>query len=425
MKVLTIPIGDSTLFISDGNYSSKYPKKEEFIENGVPFVSSNNLKDGRIVWENMKYISPQQHATLKKGHLKNKDVLLVTRGNTIGATAFVTCRFAGANINAQLVLLRADNTVIDPAYLYFFVSSETFFKNVQSFSSGTAQPQLPIGALKRMPLSLPPITTQRKIAGVLSAYDDLIENNTRRIAILEEMAQAIYREWFVNFRFPGHEKVKLINSPLGKIPEGWAIRPFTDIADILSGGTPKTTNESYWNGDIPFFTPKDCPDGFFVLNTERSITTEGLVNCASSLFPPRTVFITARGTVGKTVLIPEPMAMSQSCYAIAGKEYSQSFILMTLRRYIEELKKKSHGAVFDTIIKDTFIQLKVLCPLASVVTRFCNITSPLFDQILALSKKNQVLRRTRDLLLPKLISGQLDVEELDIETGESLVEAEA
>lgn len=410
---------DELGFVGRGKSRHRPRNALELYDGPYPFVQTADIMASEFYITS--YSKTYSEAGLAQSKLWEPNTLCMTiAGENTAETAILSFR---ACFPDSVVGFIADPEQADVRFVKYYL--DHIRRQIRQVTRGATQDNLSLDKLLSFDIIAPPVQLQTKIASIAAAYDELILNSQRRIAVLEKMAQAFYRDWFVNFRFPGHEKVKLINSPLGRIPEGWAVRPFTDIADIFSGGTPKTTNESYWNGDIPFFTPKDCPDDFFVLITERSITTEGLANCASSLFPPRTVFITARGTVGKTVLTADSMAMSQSCYAVAGKEYPPSFILMTLRRYIEELKKKSHGAVFDTIIKDTFIQLKVLCPSTGVVTHYCKIMSPLFDQILALSKKQQVLRRTRDLLLPKLISGELDVEAVDIETGEPLVEVGA
>jgi type I restriction enzyme S subunit len=136
----------------------------------------------------------------------------------------------------------------------------------------------------------------------------------------------IYREWFANFRFPGHEKVRMVESELGPIPERWPVVGFDEISDILSGGTPKTTEPIYWNGPIPFFGPTDAPDSFWVVSTTRSITELGLSKCNSKLYPAETVFITARGTVGKVALPASSMAMNQSCYALRGKRPARAVL---------------------------------------------------------------------------------------------------
>jgi type I restriction enzyme S subunit len=218
----------------------------------------------------------------------------------------------------------------------------------------------------------------------------------------------------------------MVESALGMIPEGWEVVKFTDLAIILSGGTPKTHISEFWNGLIPFFTPKDAEKSFYVTETEKSITESGLKNCSSRLYPKNTVFITARGTVGKVLLSGVDMAMNQSCYALQGRDnIDQFFIFLTTRNYIDQLKQKSHGAVFDTIIVDTFKLLDIIKPPSDLIRVFCAFVSPIFENVLNLINKNINLRRTRDLLLPKLISGEVDVEGLDIETGEAMTEAAA
>jgi type I restriction enzyme S subunit len=304
-----------------------------------------------------------------------------------------------------------ETDVLDPIYLYYYTNSKEYIEHLRSVANSGVQVNLSTAEIKKSPIIYPPLPTQHKIAAILSAYDDLIENNTRRIKILEEMAQSLYREWFVHFRFPGHEGVRLVESELGLVPEGWEVVPFTRIADVLSGGTPSTVVPAYWNGDIPFFTPKDIAASFYVLDTERKITDQGLRRCSSELYPKDTVFITARGTVGKVILPSKPMAMSQTSYALRGRDnIGQYFVFLAISDAVAELKQRSHGAVFDTIIVDTFRRLETILPPQSMIGSFNDLVAPLFGQVLNLQQKNANLRRTRDLLLPKLISGEIDVE---------------
>jgi len=234
------------------------------------------------------------------------------------------------------------------------------------------------------------------------------------------MAQAIYREWFVHFRFPGYKKLKLVNSPLGPIPIGWPVVSFTEIADVLSGGTPRTTEPSYWNGTVPFFTPKDAPGDAYVITTKKQITEEGLDRCNSRLYPGGTVFITARGTVGKVVLAGSDMAMNQSCYALRGRDgIGQTFLFLATRGMADALRGRSHGAVFDTIIIDTFRLTQVVKPPLTLVRSFEESVEPVFSLILNLQRRNEKLRQTRDFLLPKLNSGEVDVSDLDINVGDA------
>jgi type I restriction enzyme S subunit len=220
------------------------------------------------------------------------------------------------------------------------------------------------------------------------------------------MARALYREWFVHFRYPGHESVPRVDSPLGPIPQGWEVKPFTEIADVLSGGTPKTDIAEYWNGEIPFFTPRDTTDNFYVLDTDKHVTELGLSKCASELYTPDTVFITARGTVGKVALPSVPMAMNQSCYALRGKSgVPQRFLFLMTLQQVDYLKTNTGGATFDTIVVDTFRRMEVVKPARDIIARFATKTDAIFEQVNALQRQIQNLRQTRDLLLPRLLSG--------------------
>ena len=247
---------------------------------------------------------------------------------------------------------------------------------------------------------------QAAIVSILSAYDDLIENNRRRIALLEEVARLLYREWFVHFRFPGHEHVKIID----RLPEGWNVSNASAVMDVLSGGTPKTGNPAFWDGEIGFFTPKDATDTPFVLETEKTISEEGLRACNSKLYPPDTVFITARGTVGKLNMALVPMAMNQSCYALRSKTYlGQRHLFLALKSAIEQIQARATGAVFDAIIVATFANIPFIRPPKGLTDIFAWHIEPIFDQIANLVRQSEQLAQARDLLLPRLMNGEIAV----------------
>src|SRR5690606_33407984 len=195
-------------------------------------------------------------------------------------------------------------------FLYYYFSSRSTIERIANLVSSSGVPHINLTVLRNFTVPVPPLRVQKHVADVLSAYDDFIENNKRRIALLEESARLLYREWFVHLRFPGHEHVPVVDG----VPEGWERVSASDAVDVLSGGTPKTSVGEFWDGDIPFFTPKDAVDVPYVGETEKSITRRGLANCNSRLYPKDTLFITARGTVGRINLAQKPMAMNQSCY---------------------------------------------------------------------------------------------------------------
>ncbi len=247
---------------------------------------------------------------------------------------------------------------------------------------------------------------QKAIVSILSPYDDLIENNRRRIHLLEEAARLLYREWFVHLRFPGHEHVAIKDG----VPEGWERKAAYDVMDVLSGGTPKTVVRDYWDGDIPFYTPKDAVDYAYVGSTVKKLTEEGLRSCNSKLYPKDTVFITARGTVGKINLAQTAMAMNQSCYALVAKPpINQYFLYFALVEGVEQFRSRAVGSVFDAIIRDTFKQIPFVVPCVNLIQSFTDHVTPILQQIDVLSTENQKLAQARDLLLPRLMNGEIAV----------------
>jgi type I restriction enzyme S subunit len=313
-------------------------------------------------------------------------------------------------LGQRLYHFRPDAQKLDGDFLLYSLLSEDLQGQIHAFGSGSTVEHMRLEDIPSLEINLPPLPEQKRIAGILSAYDELIENSQRRIKILETMARNLYREWFVNFRFPGHENIPLIPSLLGDIPKGWEVCAFTEVANVLSGGTPKTDVPEYWDGEIPFFTPRDAPGCFYVQDTDKHVTELGLSKCASEYYPPDTVFITARGTVGKVALPSISMAMNQSCYALQGKEgVAQRFLFLMTLQQVDYLKTNTGGATFDTIVVDTFRRMQVVKPPSEIISTFTSKADAVFEQIHTLQRQIQNLRKTRDLLLPRLLSGQISL----------------
>ena len=377
-------------------------------EDGIRLLRSQNVRPGKLEMENAVSITPDFHKKLKKSQLRSGDILFVRVGANRGDCCVVPNNVGELNC-ANIVFARPKHSTGFHAY---FFQSELGQHLLLSASVGAAQGVINTSSVAIMPVPVPPLSVQRRIAGILSAYDELIENNQRRIRILEDMARSLYREWFVHFRYPGHESVPLVDSSFGQIPKSWEVIPFTEIADVLSGGTPKTDVANYWNGEIPFFTPRDAPDSFYVQDADKHVTELGLSKCASQLYPPDTVFITARGTVGKVALPSVPMAMNQSCYALRGKAgISQRFLFLMTLQQVDYLKTNTGGATFDTIVVDTFRRMQIIKPSLDLIARFTSRIDAVFEQVNTLQRQTANLRRTRDLLLPRLLSGQVALTE--------------
>ena len=259
-------------------------------------------------------------------------------------------------------------------------------------SGQSAQPGLSVKTLSKQIVDVPPLEIQSKIACILRSFDDKIEQNNAINDNLQQQATAL----FANFYDQAETEIG-----------------FTEIVQILSGGTPKTGESSYWNGNVPFFTPKDV--GLpYTLTTEKTITEEGLAHCNSRLYPINTVFVTARGTVGKVGLAGVPMAMNQSCYALDGKNTHQLLVYFYTLKAVDRLKHKASGAVFDAITTRDFDSEIIMKLSDDDAGAFLDVAEPIYQAILSNSIENLRLAALRDSLLPKLISGEIDVSDVKL-----------
>jgi len=398
-ELRTVRIGDLGRVVTGKTPPSAQP---ELFGADYPFLTPTDIDGAGRYIEPERFLSPKGRDYQQRLMLPARAVCVVCIGATIGKVC-MTGRPSFTNQQINSVVVNEDKH--DPFFVYHLMT--TLRDELKANAGGAATPIINKTAFSEIEVSVPPLPVQRRIAGILSAYDEVVENSQQRIGILEAMARALYREWFVHFRFPGHEKLPRVASPLGDIPQGWEVIAFTEIADVLSGGTPKTDVAEYWNGKIPFFTPHDVPDCFYVQYTDKHVTELGLSKCASELYPPDTVFITARGTVGKVALPCVPMAMNQSCYALRGKTgIPQRFLFLMTLQQVDYLKTNTGGATFDTIVVDTFRRMQVVRPTSEIVARFTRQADAMFEQVNTLQRQIQNLRRTRDLLLPRLLSGQ-------------------
>ena len=310
--------------------------------------------------------------------------------------------------STEFFVFRDREGISDPDYIYYLARSPVIREPaIKSMTGASGRQRAQKIVVENTSIRVPEIQEQRRIASILSAYDDLIGNNQRRIQLLEQSAQLLYKEWFVHLRFPGHEHVTITDG----VPEGWKKKNALDVMDVLSGGTPKTSVPDYWNGEIPFFTSKDTTDYAYIFSTERTLTEEGLRNCSSRLYPKDTVFITARGTVGKINLAQTDMAMNQSCYALVAKPpLNQQFLYFAMVENVEQFRSRAVGAIFDAIIRNTFKLIPFVVPDTKLIDMFTGIISPTLRQIDILSTEIRNLTKARDLLLPRLMNGEVAIE---------------
>lgn len=400
--------------IADVQVGFAFPSKDfvDSHQDGVLLLRGDNLQQGYIRWGDKAKKWPfTEDKKISRYLLKETDVVLAM-DRPIVAGGLKISKILPADLPCYLVqrVMRLRGVSdIDTEYIFHLLRSKDFIGYIERITTGANIPHISHKEVVEYEFDLPSPEVKAKIASILSNYDDLIQVNQQRITLLEEAAQRLYDEWFVKLRFPNHEQVPVVDG----VPEGWERGTVYDFADILSGGTPKTTNTEFWDGDIPFFTPKDSPSSFFTFSCEKTITQAGLKSCNSPLYPENSLFITARGTVGKICLAGVPMAMNQSCYSIKPKQnFSPYYFYLALQRSIAQIKQTANGGVFDAIIVDTFRSIDMLRPNLHLAESFSVMIEPFFGQMKSLIIQNQKLMQARDDLLPRLMSGRLDVSTL-------------
>lgn len=312
-------------------------------------------------------------------------------------------------------------------FIYYWLRGNK--SELERYASGSTFKELSGRALKEIPILIPPEQEQRAIAHILGTLDNKIELNRRMNETLEAIARAIFKSWFIDFDpvrakaegkkpFGMDEETAALfpsefeDSEMGEIPKGWKIGPFTDTINILSGGTPKTSIAEYWGGNIPWYSVVDAPreGDVFTITTEKTITQAGVDNSATKVLPELTTIISARGTVGKLALTGTLMAMNQSCYGLVPVgEFGHYFTYFNTKQLVEMLRQNCHGSVFDTITRQTFSSIEVVVPPEPIIKKYEQIASPLLDLIRNNLYTSSTLAGIRDVLLPKLLSGEIRV----------------
>ncbi len=305
----------------------------------------------------------------------------------------------------------SDNTIVvkpKPGHSlhYWYYLLKTL--SLRSYAGGAAQPLLTHGILSNVKTKYhSDFHQQVAIASILSAYDDLIENNNRRIRLLEESARLLYQEWFVRLRFPGYEHTRIVDG----VPEGWEKGVVSDYYYTASGGTPSRKNPDYFIGNIPWVKTQELQNGF-VIETEEKITEEALKDSAAKIFPAKTILVAMYGaTIGQIGILSEPSSTNQACCALIPNHENTSyiFIYFFFRENKANLKGLSQGAAQNNINQQIIKNYEIVVPTSGLIRDFCEVVEPTFDMILNLQLQNQKLKAARDLLLPKLMSGEIAV----------------
>lgn len=384
----TYRIADLIDEIAMGPFGSNI-KVSCFVDSGVPVLNGSNLEGFSLSEKTFRYVTREKADSLNKANAHRGDIVITHRG-TLGQIAFIPqdSKYDRYVISQSQFRVRCNDKVL-PEYLVYYFHTPIGQHKLLSNASQVGVPAFarPSSTFQQIEVVLPELSIQKRVVEIISTIQKKIANNQELNDNLQQQAAALFSSLYDRS-----------NTEVG----------FTDLIQILGGGTPKTGENTYWNGNIAFFTPKDVGTPYTLI-TEKTISKEGLSHCNSRLYPVNTVFVTARGTVGKVGMSGVPMAMNQSCYALVGKETHQLLVYFYTLKAVDRLKHKASGAVFDAITTRDFESEQIMKLSDDAATAFLRVAEPMFQEVLNNNIENLRLSTLRDSLLPKLMSGEIDV----------------
>ena len=449
-------------------------KAAEYFGSGYPFVSFKDVFGNYFLPDELSQLVQSSDKEREGCSVNRGDVFLTRTSETmheLGMSSVALKDYPGATFNGFTKRLRLKEGApeVIPEYIGYSLRSPSFRSSMMAFSTMSTRASLNNDMIGLLKVKLPPVSVQTAIGNVLKALDDKITLNTQTNQTLEQMAQALFKSWFVDFdpvidnaldsgfferEFAGEDIPEPLaqrvairqalreataadtdasaigrlppetralfpdrfekHPELGWIPKGWMVKSLAEQTKLIGGGTPKRSNEEFWGGGIPWFSVKDAPNNsdVFVLDTDEKITVAGLNGSSTRLLPVGTTIISARGTVGKLALVGREMAMNQSCYGVLpadGLGLGVYFNYFSLKRIVYWLRQNTHGAVFDTITKQTFETVSSVVPPSTIASEFERQVTPWLDLVKSKLLENVSLSQLRDTLLPKLLSGELTV----------------
>lgn len=378
------------------------------IKTPYPYIRARDIKDGCINTENLIYLTEDVQKKIEKYIINTNDIAITVVGASIGDIGYAKEDVNNYNLTENAVRLTNFNIDVSSKFIFY----QLLFKQdlMKKTAGGAAQPKLGIYKVKAIPITLPPLATQQKIAFILSAYDDLIENNRKQIKLLEEAAQRLYKEWFVDLRFPGYENVAIVDG----VPEGWITKTIGEICVKLnSGGTPNRKKTDYWDSkDIKWYKTKELQD-CWLFDSEEYISEKGLNNSSAKVFPKNTILmaIYASPTLGRLGVLTDEATCNQAalCMIADNENTSYQWLYLKLYELRDFFNSVARGAGQQNISADVVKNKQIILPNKNIMEKFTITIDPYFEKIKSLQQQIQLLQQTRDKLLPRLMSGEMEV----------------
>ncbi|WP_165155626.1 restriction endonuclease subunit S [Parabacteroides sp. ZJ-118] len=368
----------------------------------IPWVNTNEVNFCNIYDTNRKITEEGLNHSAAK-YIPANSIIVAMYGVTAGKSAIAKIPLTTNQACCNLII---DESQADYRYVYYFLLQQS--ENLNRLANGGAQQNLNAFIIKKYKITLPVLPIQQKIASILSAYDSLIENNTKRIRMLEQMAENLYKEWFVRFRFPGHEHTEFVDG----LPKGWKVLKIKDCYRTCSGGTPSREKPEYYiNGSIPWVKTGEIQDSI-IIDTEEKITSEALKHSSAKLLPRNSLLMAMYGVnIGKLGILTKQMSCNQAaCAFLPNNEkktfYYLFFYLKSIREYLLII---GFGAAQQNLSQSIINNIRITIPSEIILNDFERNIFVLYKQIELLQRQSALLARQRDLLLPRLMSGKLEV----------------
>ena len=391
--------------IQTGPFGSQL-HQSDYSEMGTPVIMPKDMVNGTLVESSIARISYDHVQRLKRHQVKAGDIIYSRRGD-VGRCVLITKGQEDWICGTGCLKVSLKKNEVIPSFIIYILQRKDSVGWVENHAVGATMPNLNTGILSKLPLLLPSLPIQQKIASILSAYDSLIENNTKRIKLLEQMAENLYKEWFVRFRFPGHENVEMKNG----LPKGWKRTKLTKEYKTSSGGTPsRSVPEYYENGNIPWIKTGELQD-CILTETEECITEEAVKHSSAKLFPKGTLLMAMYGVnIGKLAISDIEATCNQACCVIVPKRIESKYYLFYYMKSIRDyLLSISFGAAQQNLSQELIKGLKIVIPADDILIAFEQKIKTIYAQMRNFQKQNQLLIKQRDLLLPRLMSGKLEV----------------
>lgn len=393
--------------ITDGSHFS--PEHET--DGLYPMYSVKDMEYNNFSNADCKMIGQAMFDKLSKADcrpLKN-DILIAKDGSYLKC-AFKVNEDLNACILSSIAILRPNLKNINPDYFVYLMRTKSIKGAMANYVSGSALPRIILSDFKKMKLKMiSSLPTQQKIASILSDYDNLIQNYKKQIEALQTAASELYKEWFVRFRFPGYQTTEFENG----IPKGWKIERIGNVGEVIGGGTPSTENEEYWDGDIPWLSPVDLSDNtnVYVSRGAKNITELGLKKSSAKMMPTGTVLLSSRAPVGYVALAKNPICTNQGFKSVVCNTsvIQPIYLYYYFRMNKNYLQSIASGATFPELSGSMMKKLKVLLPTEEVQQQFSERANSFIAKAELLSEQITNLTQQRDLLLPRLMSGKLEV----------------